>query len=283
MRVCLSIIFLLFWACSHSPSNLQSRTPSQFFYSDNPGVFLFEMDGRPVANYDELVARLHPGMVLQFHDGNRFTLGERLGAGGTTVVFAIENQNDRALRLPLHEISYEQQFVEQFLDFFEEVKNDGLPIIEVYPEHSSEIGQYAVVEKIESEIRLDHYLDSGEINPLYEKDLKEIVALFAEYTEFPDFKPNQFVWDGQEWVMLDWTDEEVGKIKDFDSATPLMEILKKRPELISDFLEERSIILNRPYTPEVMQKWRERVGQYQSFSNVSESSCFAGVAHFFDL
>ncbi|MGZ3694248.1 MAG: hypothetical protein ACXWQO_08605 [Bdellovibrionota bacterium] len=74
-------------------------------------IVLFQPNGQPVANYNELVdvKNLKVGDEFVFADGSKFELTRSLGKGGTTRVYAVKpvaptsgNGQEFALRLRSH-------------------------------------------------------------------------------------------------------------------------------------------------------------------------------------
>lgn len=258
--------FLIFFLVSCSTFQGE-RFPNNYGY-EATGRDLFYTDGRPVDDYEDAVRNLRPGDKVRFPDGNSFTLGERLGNGGATVIFDVGE--GKALRIPIHEWAIELKLMEQFLELYNKLDDESIPLIKVFTNESSLDGTYAVVEKVDFEIDLPKYLKSGTKDPAKEKGLRHLLYAFAPYAEFPDFKLDQFVWDGEEWVMLDWSNQELIMAKSMTDPFAATDIMAARPKYADEFIKERADYLGVSWTKDDLKRWVDIIKGRRSGSRCHE-------------
>ncbi len=101
-------------------------------------VVLFTPDGRHVENYDAIVRNLGPNDVITFGNGEQFTLGRRLGEGGTCVIYSIGN--GRALRISRTRNSAvatidgrEVDAVTSFIEGYSPLRSGGVDVVADLP------------------------------------------------------------------------------------------------------------------------------------------------------
>ena len=174
-------------------------------------IRLFRTNGGPVSDYDAALSRITPGTRVLFSHGVSFVVGERLGAGRTTLIFALNDSSNgpSALRVPLDPSTCD--FIDHFVA--------GLSRLTLVPQQNRvglygwQSGEYAVVDRIPNGERLDFFFRRIQQNVQGQhytpEDQFKVDALlrfvrgFAQYAEVGDFGFDQVKWSGDHWVLID--------------------------------------------------------------------------------
>lgn len=187
-------------------------------------IKLYKTDGSQMEHYNTRLNSLKAGDVLSFSDGKSFEFISHLGQGYTTKVIEVKHKNTvMALRLPVSNWMYRSaqsnefipypDFINAFIDHHVKINmTDIAPKI-----YHSLRGQYIAVEKINIEIGLDDVLLNADT--LQKEQPEKLLQLETKFIEFAkklaplqyigDFKPEQMVYNGEKWILLDVLNIEV--------------------------------------------------------------------------
>jgi hypothetical protein len=176
--------------------------------------------GKPVKNYNDLVSDIRAGDDLMFEGGQTFHVEHRFGAGMTTLILDIGN--DELLRVPLYVTTHPLDqnpllFIVDFQQMQPELVANGVPVVEMVTEKI--IPDKAVVVKKEKlEFSLEDFLKGrdgdGEKLKLSKEDRKDLekkLVQFARktwmYERIGDFRTSEIAYNGTEWLIIDIGDD----------------------------------------------------------------------------
>jgi hypothetical protein len=212
--------------------------------------------------YRLAVARLVPGDIVRLGQ-KTFRLREFLGEGGSTRIFALSE--DRAIRIDKvvaehgcsgsgsesesesHSDCLSQSLAAGFLSGWTIVQILGSHVVNVYPELSSSVDRYAVVDRLPVQFTLYEYIHRAVMDPnkypqvlkartanrdQIEQSLVAFVVATAKLNQIGDFKSAQVVWTGERWVLVDWSAENVFA-KPFEDSNVVLRSLDVS-ELVSE-------------------------------------------------
>jgi hypothetical protein len=197
---------------SQSKKNLllNLKPPIQLIELDRTSDELTRPSWEPfwtIENYDDTIQSLKTGDKILFLD-REFTLGKFLGAGQSTRIFALSKS--KAIRLHL----YSSVFSRAIVEGYEVFKNTGAAnsVVKVFSSESKPDYNYVIVERVNALFTLEDYLnDSYKIKAPHVDPKQVYIALekfardMALYSEIGDYHAYQAVWDGQRFVLLDWS------------------------------------------------------------------------------
>ncbi len=193
---------------------------------------LFDFPGHQVERYDRIVEHLVPGDSIQFSNGKIFKIQNIIGHGNLTLVLGIGNE--RVLRIPLRSGFFEREiktfssdsqeilmaqkkissrytdFLKFYLEGHKSLRKSGIPIPTVY-ESVSLFGEYIVVEDIHVQFTLSELIKSKnrarliKDKNLFYDALIEFAGKTWEFSNIYDFHSEQLGWNGQKWILFDFS------------------------------------------------------------------------------
>ncbi len=179
-------------------------------------VRLFQTNGRPVGQYEQLIKNLRENDTIVFSDESRKILGKLMGCGGTTCVFELADNPDQVIRIPAH-VGYlgdDAQPIPHYIDRFKngkpELDKRQIPSVSIREYRSEE---YLVVDRLHAKTRLDQFLANPFAFPQPERErmtqyLYDFARKTAGLSKIGDFKADQlFFIKDRGWVLFDWTDD----------------------------------------------------------------------------
>lgn len=200
-------------------------------------VELFRIEGNravQVEAYNDLVDELRPGDQLRFTDGNIYTLKAELGhgAGKTTRLFSIFEDEGAALRIPLRSGIFRgtetyQSYISETLEGAPILEKLGVPITSI---RGGLRDEYALVDRKPEIITLDDFFRNRELSLEAREKMSTKFIEFAKKTarlyEIGDFHSGQIGYLPQEdrWVLFDWSSAHI--------LAPENDIISKRAPTI---------------------------------------------------
>lgn len=180
---------------------------------------LFHAPGKPVHNYDAILANLKAGDEVIFSNGDRFILKKVLGSGNATSVF--ETTDGKALRIPkvagpvwvrrmkdnIISSATGPEFMELYIQGNEKISRLGIPVPELYRSLPSE---YALVEKLTVHFDFtDFAWGRHGLNAAHRAKVFEELVAFARKTwrvnTVGDLGGRQVLYTHRGWLLVDHT------------------------------------------------------------------------------
>lgn len=166
--------------------------------------------GQAKKNYVALLDHLTkaPTKIL-FSDGRQFQVRGELGRGGATRIY---RTSPGALRLAAAEDQL--ALLGAFVRAHRTLHENGVLVprllgVGPQPAHTPNGVEYVWVEEVAVIFRLDEWLTSLPFAQLQRTPAWNALEDFARSTwrfvTIGDFKPENIVWTGQQWLLLDWT------------------------------------------------------------------------------
>jgi len=200
---------------------------------------LFSEQNLIAENYEIFLSKLVPGDIIRFSDGNSFTITEILtkkGFGNNDIILGIGD--GKVIRIPKYKRAISSKLLLQAanistIDFtwsvretvlgYRELAETGIPHVKVYLHESVNFFEYVILDKVEVEFTLREFL-TGNTNgiDLFKRQrllnkLMEFAQHTSGYSTIGDFGASQIVWNGREWILLDWTSGlRRGSLSDFE-------------------------------------------------------------------
>ena len=226
-----------------------------------------------IVAYDQAVKALKAGDVVTFPGGKKFKLGEKLGEGKTTQIFAIEGDPHSVLRIPSFSGPAEgaefhiQEYLAVTAHAYPKLKAAGVPVPEL-KEYVED--QFIVMERVGKNgmVGLDQFLSATPPLPGSEEMAKKLVEFgrqTAVFTHLGDFHEGQLGYDleRKQWVLYDWGD--LHKVLNLES-------LRTRTE--PQTLLTRKLLLKDTIFGELLGTYRRG---WMLSSNLEKISDFAGA------
>ena len=198
-----SYMGLIFFCCCQG--FLQAE--SVFLYQTGP-------DGKQtnIPNYRKVLEQVTAGDRIHFNDGKYFDVecvfwNEKNGPYATDNIFKISS--DRVLRVPRYEKN--MQTKSRYELGWKALKDYGVRIPKIYWSESNP-PHYIQIELIKIERRFSDffpepylsYQQFDEAEPKIAAALKEFFLSTLLFEKIADFSQHQFVFDGEDWILLDW-------------------------------------------------------------------------------
>lgn len=200
-----------------------------------PPTVLFHPDGRPVDNYDAIVASLTQDQVIQFGNGKRFKIRTVLGSGKSSKVLAVDRS--RAIKIPLR-ADRAMDALNDFLQGFQEIRDYGVPVVAIYP-RASLPGQYISIEELRPHPAVGRLISLSEFaqgyfdrnTPAYlfmATELLQFAGKSFRISRFGDQGARQVLFTDVGWKLVDFSRDHRLAIKPLDSI-PFTSVYAERP------------------------------------------------------
>jgi hypothetical protein len=194
-------------------------------------IRLFD-DGFPVGDYEDRIAEIGPGKVIEFSQSTRFTVRSILGnSGRSSLILDVEElQPDRALRISKGRGKFLNStyagILNEIIDGYYPLKNNGVPVVDSF-EAQSRRDEYVVIEKLFPEKRighlvpLDRFVETGgkgiapEVVIEMKEDLIRFALSLAPFVAIGDQSGSQVLYSSKGWRIADYRNSHLfAKSKD---------------------------------------------------------------------
>ena len=174
-----------------------------------------------VENYDRIVESLRAGDEVVFSNGNKLILGEKLGQGNVTAVFAIKEDNVHVLRIPLAKeivdpntglARYPRKNLRSFEKGQSTLSAHHVPVVTIF---SSLDGEYLIVDRLEVHaINFLEFIQSYRNLPEQIRHdaieaMDQFVAATAPFEVIGDLHQRNLVYEPirKRWIIMDLNDK----------------------------------------------------------------------------
>jgi len=171
----------------------------------------------PMKEYDSQVQKL-AGKTVEFSNGKKLKLGERLGSGKTTVIYELADDPTKVVRLALNRESLSENYLKSTWNGYSVLKQYDAPVVQLFENLS---GEYVIAERVGPMISFDNFFKHLDGRALSDWDVtiddelaRKMTRAFetfagktAAFNGIGDFYDDQLVYDlkNERWVILDWT------------------------------------------------------------------------------
>lgn len=171
-----------------------------------------------VSNYEDVLSTIQPGDVLHF-SYKSYVVGPVLGTGGTTRIFSLADDPNKALRVPLRPLSRREMI--SFNEGYEALVKNHVPSVKIEEAFDDE---FSVVERLNHFILFKDFVEAespreGETTSFWQirrrqqlpyQEMKANFAKFAEslfsFDHIGDLHSENLIYDfdRKEWRLMDW-------------------------------------------------------------------------------
>lgn len=256
MRFVLSLTFLL---------SLLFGVPGESWAAR---VELFDANGKQVKDYDEQIDFLRATTNNTVVIGNTEIREKKyLGSGDTTSIFSLSEDKpfidadgrviERAIRFPIAKGRHPSgtpyvEYLRRFVSAMKALERAGVRTVKVFESDSKlvPVPQYVIVERVHEIFKLRELLANlkNPNSPLKPAERDRYLAALEKFFEstwnfevIGDFNPNQLVWNGREWVVLDALHDH----KTYDGRTTYSVAESLKGHVSEELLERMRTVIQR--------------------------------------